>query len=77
MQSLDILQEFEDGSRRWIEPATDLDGARARVRALAAQAPGVYVIFNQRTQRMVSLVDARKAVAAAAQCTANGSPNLA
>ena len=67
MQSLDILQEFDDGSRRWVEAATDVDDARARVRALAAQSPGIYVIFNQRTQQMVSLIDARKNSAVAVQ----------
>ena len=70
MQSLDILREFDDASRKWIEAATDADAARARVRELAAQSPGTYLIFNQRTQRMIPLVEARKGLAGAAQTRA-------
>jgi hypothetical protein len=71
MQSLDILMEFDDGSRKWIEAATDADDARLRVRELAAQSPGTYLIFNQRTQQMIPLVDARKAPASAPQPAAS------
>jgi hypothetical protein len=72
MQSLDILKEFDDGSRKWIEAATDVDEAQARVRALAAQSPGVYLIFDQRAQRMISLVGNRKAVASPSQPATSG-----
>jgi hypothetical protein len=72
MQCLDILREFDDGSRKWMEAATNAEDARARVRALAAQSPGVYVIFDHRTQRMISPVDGRKLAGGATQSAASG-----
>ena len=71
MQSLDILREYEDGSRRWIEAATDVDEARERVRILEMESQGLYVIFNQRTQQMVSPGDHRKEAASARQVGAS------
>jgi hypothetical protein len=70
MQSLDIMREYEDGSRRWVEAATDVDDAKARIRSLEGQTPGVYVIFNHRTQQMISLVDARGTATSAARLAA-------
>ena len=34
---------------RWMEPAADLERAKARVKVLAASSPGEYIIVSQRT----------------------------
>jgi hypothetical protein len=47
-----------------------VDDAKARIRSLEGQTPGVYVIFNHRTQQMISLVDARGTATSAAQLAA-------
>ena len=41
-----ILKAQNDGSRRWMEGATNLELAKARVKVLAASSPGEYVITN-------------------------------
>ncbi len=38
----------------WIEAVRDLETAKSRLIELAAEAPGQYVIFSQRSGRMVS-----------------------
>ncbi len=52
-QSYDIFRR-DAGGEVWVEAARDLETAKGRVIELAAQAPGQYVIFSQRSGRMVS-----------------------
>ena len=51
--SFDIFRRDAVGDV-WVEAARDLDTAKSRLIELAAEAPGQYVIFNQRSGRMVS-----------------------
>jgi hypothetical protein len=57
----DILK-VEDGSVRWMESATDLDRAKARVKLLAASSPGEYIILNQNTGERISIKPATKRI---------------
>jgi hypothetical protein len=52
-KSYDIFRRDEAG-QVWVEAVRDLDTAKSRLIELAAGAPGQYVIFNQRSGRMVS-----------------------
>jgi hypothetical protein len=45
----DIFKTEPNNSARWIEAASTLDGAKARVQALAEVSPGEYLIVSQRT----------------------------
>ena len=45
----------------WLEAAHDLETAKSRVKEIAARSDGEYVIFDQRTQRIVASVSASKA----------------
>jgi sarcosine oxidase gamma subunit len=45
----DIFKTEPNGSSRWIEAASTLDGAKARAQTLAAVSPGEYLIVSQRT----------------------------
>jgi hypothetical protein len=38
----------------WLEAAHDLEAAKSRVKELAARASGEYVIYDQRTRRIVA-----------------------
>ena len=51
--SYDIFRR-DSGGEVWVEAVRDLDTAKSRLIELAAEAPGQYVIFNQRSGRMVS-----------------------
>jgi hypothetical protein len=55
----DIFRAGPDGSVLWLESATDLAAARARVRELASSSPGEYMIRNQRTGQRTSIKPAR------------------
>jgi hypothetical protein len=52
--SYDIFRRDETGGPIWIEAVADLETAKSRIIDLAAAAPGQYVVFNQRSGRMVS-----------------------
>jgi hypothetical protein len=45
----DIFRAQADGSVLWRESAPTLDRATARIRQLAADAPGDYILVNQQT----------------------------
>jgi hypothetical protein len=52
-QSYDIFRRDAAGEI-WIEAVRDLETAKIRVIELAAERPGQYVVFSQRSGRMVS-----------------------
>ena len=52
--SYDIFRRDETGDPVWIEAVADLDTAKGRIIELSATSPGRYVVFNQRSGRMVS-----------------------
>lgn len=52
-QSYDIFRRDAAGEI-WIEAVRDLETAKSRVIELAADRPGQYVVFSQRSGRMVS-----------------------
>jgi hypothetical protein len=52
-QSYDIFKR-DPGGEVWVEAVRDLETAKSRLIELAAEAPGQYVIFSQRSGRMVS-----------------------
>jgi hypothetical protein len=52
--SYDIFRRGAAGDHVWVEAARDLESARSRIIELSAERPGQYVVFNQRSGRMVS-----------------------
>ena len=52
-QSYDIFRRDAEGEI-WVEAVRDLETAKSRVIELAAHAPGQYVVFSQRSGRMVT-----------------------
>jgi hypothetical protein len=52
-QTYDIFRRDARGEI-WVEAVRDLESAKSRLIELAAEAPGQYVIFSQRSGRMVS-----------------------
>ena len=50
----DILQKIDDVNFLWIEEVRDLPTAIARIEELQARTPGEYVVFDQRTQKVVA-----------------------
>lgn len=52
-QSYDIFRRDAD-AEIWVEAVRDFETAKTRVIELAAEAPGQYVVFSQRSGRMVS-----------------------
>ena len=53
-QSYDIFRRDADGDPVWVEAVADLETAKGRIIELSAAAPGQYVVFSQRSGRMVS-----------------------
>lgn len=53
-QSYDIFRRSAAGDHIWVETAHDLESAKSRIIELSAERPGQYVVFNQRSGRMVS-----------------------
>lgn len=53
-RQFDILKRHSDGSFIWLEAASDLDSARARLQELCGQTPGHYFVFDQRSQLIVA-----------------------
>ena len=55
MESLfDILQKIGDLNFLWIEAVDDIRTAKARIVELQELTPGEYVVFDQRTQKVVA-----------------------
>jgi hypothetical protein len=52
-QSYDIFRR-DTGGEVWVEAVRDLETAKSRILELAAARPGQYVVFSQRSGRMVS-----------------------
>ena len=51
-QSYDIFRRDNCGEI-WVEAVRDLETAKSRIIELSADTPGQYVVFNQRSGRMV------------------------
>lgn len=47
-----IFKVQRDGSRRWMDAATDAKRAKARAKVLAASSPGEYVIINMTGEKI-------------------------
>ena len=54
----DILKK-EGRAVVWIEASSDIDAAESRIKELARQFSGEYVIFDQRLGQMIANVDGR------------------
>jgi hypothetical protein len=50
--SYDIFRR-DAGGEVWVEAVRDLETAKSRIIELSAERPGQYVVFNQRSGRMV------------------------
>jgi hypothetical protein len=57
----DMLRKDTDGSFVWLEAATDLALARARLHDLASRAPGEYVLFDRVKQETIENITSRSA----------------
>jgi hypothetical protein len=55
----DMLRKDPDGSFIWLEAATDLAVARARLRDLASRVPGDYVLFDRVKQETIDNISSR------------------
>ena len=53
-QPYDIFRRGAAGDHVWVEAVRDLETAKSRIIELSAETPGQYVVFNQRSGRMVS-----------------------
>jgi hypothetical protein len=53
-QPYDIFRRGATGDHVWVEAVRDLETAKSRIIELSAEIPGQYVVFNQRSGRMVS-----------------------
>jgi hypothetical protein len=53
-QPYDIFRRGASGDPVWVEAVCDLETAKTRIIELSAENPGQYVVFNQRSGRMVS-----------------------
>ncbi len=51
-QSYDIFRR-DTGGEVWVEAVRDLETAKSRIIELSADTPGQYLVFNQRSGRMV------------------------
>jgi len=60
----DMLRKDFDGSFIWLEAATDLALARARLRDLAARVPGDYVVFDRAKQEIIENISSLAAATA-------------
>ena len=55
---LEIFKMDYSGDVRWLEPAKDIEAAKARLKALGMVMPGRYVLFSQKTgNRLIFQVD--------------------
>lgn len=62
----DIFKGTCDKDARWVEAVNGLAAARERMEAIAAQHPGQYFVFGQRSHAILARTDTRKAVFPAA-----------
>jgi hypothetical protein len=53
-QAYDIFRRDAGGNPVWVEAVRDLETAKSRIIELSASTPGTYVVFSQRSGRMVS-----------------------
>ena len=53
-QPYDIFRRGAAGDHVWVEAVRDLETAKTRIIELSAETPGQYVVFKQRSGRMVS-----------------------
>jgi hypothetical protein len=53
LSAYDILKK-DAAELVWLEAAFDLESAKSRMKDLAARSDGEYVIFDQRTRRIVA-----------------------
>ncbi|HWW17621.1 MAG TPA: hypothetical protein VNY81_03280 [Candidatus Saccharimonadales bacterium] len=53
-QPYDIFRRGASGDPVWVEAVCDLETAKTRIIELSAENPGQYVVFHQRSGRMVS-----------------------
>jgi len=56
----DIFRVMQDSQPLWLEPASTLDDAKARVNELGKSRPGEYIIFSQKTGHKISIMVARQ-----------------
>ena len=49
-----IFKRDASGAPVWVEAVHDLDTAKGRIIELSAESPGQYVVFSQRSGRVVS-----------------------
>ena len=56
----DIFRVTQDSQPLWLEPASTLDDAKARVIELGKSRPGEYIIFSQKTGHKISIMVARQ-----------------
>ena len=49
-----IFKRDASGAPVWVEAIHDLETAKGRIIELSAESPGQYVVFSQRSGRMVS-----------------------
>jgi hypothetical protein len=73
-QSYDIFRRDTDGEV-WVEAVRDLETAKSRIIELSAGTPGQYVVFNQRSGRMVG--SGTVVASPAARATSKESPKSA
>jgi hypothetical protein len=51
----DIFQVIDDRQPLWVESASTLEVAKARVKELGKDRPGEYLVFSQKTGRKISI----------------------
>lgn len=56
----DIFTGSNDKDALWVEAASGLAGARERMEQIAAEHPGQYFVFSQRTHCILARIDNRK-----------------
>jgi hypothetical protein len=56
----DIFRVLQDSEPLWLEPASTLEEATARVNELGKFHPGEYLVFSQKTGHKISIVVARQ-----------------
>lgn len=61
----DIFTGNNDKDAVWVEAASVLSGARERMEQIAAEHPGQYFVFSQRTHCILARIDSRKPVSPA------------
>lgn len=57
----DLLLKDPDGSFIWLEAASDLVFARARLHELASHVPGEYVLFDRAKQETIEKISSSAA----------------